>query len=36
VMPRGDRLERHAEMMRVLRLNDIHAWRRRFLEALGP
>jgi trehalose 6-phosphate synthase len=36
IMPRGDRLERHAEMMRVLRLNDIHAWRRRFLEALGP
>jgi trehalose 6-phosphate synthase len=34
-MPLGERRERHAEMMRVLRANDIHAWRNRFVEALG-
>lgn len=34
-MPLEERREKHAEMMRVLRANDIHAWRRRFVEALG-
>ena len=34
-MPVDERRERHASMMRVLRANDIHAWRRRFVEALA-
>ena len=34
-MPLAERRERHATMMQVLRSNDIHAWRKRFLEALG-
>jgi trehalose 6-phosphate synthase len=34
-MPRAERQERHASMMQVLRANDIHAWRRRFVAALG-
>jgi trehalose 6-phosphate synthase len=33
-MPLAERRERHRTMMAVLRANDIHAWRRRFLEAL--
>jgi len=31
-----ERQERHKAMMDVLRTNDIHAWRQRFLDALGP
>jgi trehalose 6-phosphate synthase len=34
-MPPQERREKHAAMMRVLRSNDIHAWRRRFVDALG-
>jgi trehalose 6-phosphate synthase len=34
-MSLDERRERHALMMQVLRVNDIHAWRRRFMEALG-
>jgi trehalose 6-phosphate synthase len=30
-----ERQERHAAMMKVLRANDIDAWRRRFTDALG-
>ena len=30
-----ERKERHAAMMQVLRANDIHAWRKRFVDALG-
>lgn len=33
-MPLAERRERHADMMRVLRRNDIAAWVRRFMEAL--
>lgn len=33
-MPREERQERHAAMMATLRKNDIHAWRRRFVDAL--
>ncbi|HEY0943543.1 MAG TPA: trehalose-6-phosphate synthase [Steroidobacter sp.] len=33
-MPLSERRERHADMMKVLRRNDIAAWTRRFLEAL--
>lgn len=34
-MPLEERRARHARMMRVLRGNDIHAWRRQFVDALG-
>jgi trehalose 6-phosphate synthase len=34
-MPVEERRERHAMMIRVLRANDIHAWRRRFMAALS-
>jgi trehalose 6-phosphate synthase len=34
-MPLEERRERHAAMLQVLRGNDIHAWRKRFLDALG-
>lgn len=34
-MPLNERRERHADMMKVLRRNDIAAWTRRFMEALG-
>jgi trehalose 6-phosphate synthase len=34
-MPLEERRARHAAMLRVLRANDIYAWRDRFLEALG-
>jgi trehalose 6-phosphate synthase len=34
-MPPQERREKHAAMMQVLRENDIHAWRRRFVDALG-
>ena len=34
-MPLQERRERHVTMVRTLRGNDIHAWRRRFVEALG-
>ncbi len=33
-MPLTERRERHADMMKVLRRNDIAAWTRRFMEAL--
>jgi trehalose 6-phosphate synthase len=33
-MPLAERRERHADMMKVLRRNDIAAWTRRFMEAL--
>jgi trehalose 6-phosphate synthase len=33
-MPLSERRERHADMMKVLRRNDIAAWTRRFMEAL--
>jgi trehalose 6-phosphate synthase len=33
-MPIEERRGRHAEMLKVLRLNDIHAWHTRFLEEL--
>jgi trehalose 6-phosphate synthase len=33
-MPLEERRERHAAMMQVLRANDIHAWRKRFVDAL--
>jgi len=33
-MPLEERKERHAAMMQVLRANDIHAWRTRFVDAL--
>lgn len=33
-MPLNERRERHADMMKVLRKNDIAAWTRRFMEAL--
>jgi trehalose 6-phosphate synthase len=33
-MPLSERRERHADMMKVLRRNDIAAWVRRFMEAL--
>lgn len=33
-MPLGERLERHAAMLDVLRRNDIHTWTRRFVDAL--
>ncbi len=33
-MPLAERRERHSAMMSVLRRNDIHAWCRRFVEAL--
>jgi trehalose 6-phosphate synthase len=33
-MPLNERRERHADMMKVLRRNDIAAWTRRFMEAL--
>ncbi|HEU4486290.1 MAG TPA: trehalose-6-phosphate synthase [Povalibacter sp.] len=33
-MPRGERRERHANMLEVLRRNDIATWSRRFVEAL--
>jgi len=33
-MPLGERRERHASMMQVLKRNDIGAWTRRFLDAL--
>lgn len=34
-LPLAERQARHSSMMRVLRGNDIHAWRNRFVEALG-
>ncbi len=34
-MPLAERRERHAAMMQALRGNDIHAWRKRFMDALG-
>ena len=34
-MPLEERRERHAGMIQVLRGNDIHAWRKRFIDALG-
>jgi trehalose 6-phosphate synthase len=34
-MPLEERQERHGVMMQVLRKQDIHAWRRRFVDALG-
>jgi trehalose 6-phosphate synthase len=34
-MPLEERRERHADMIQVLRGNDIHAWRKRFIDALG-
>ncbi|HUG99371.1 MAG TPA: trehalose-6-phosphate synthase [Gammaproteobacteria bacterium] len=34
-MSLAERCEKHAAMMRVLRANDIHAWRKRFVDALG-
>ena len=34
VMPLDERRERHDAMMRILRKNDITAWRQRFVEAL--
>lgn len=34
-MPLKERRTRHAAMMRVLRGNDIHAWRTQFTDALG-
>ncbi len=33
-MPAGERRERHASMLEVLRRNDITAWRTRFMDAL--
>lgn len=33
-MPLAERRDRHADMMKVLRRNDIAAWTRRFMEAL--
>jgi trehalose 6-phosphate synthase len=33
-MPLDERRERHESMMRVLRKNDITAWRTRFVDAL--
>lgn len=33
-MPLSERRDRHADMMKVLRHNDIAAWTRRFMEAL--
>lgn len=33
-MPLNERRERHVDMMKVLRKNDIAAWTRRFMEAL--
>ncbi len=33
-MPAGERRERHAGMLKVLRRNDITAWRTRFMDAL--
>jgi trehalose 6-phosphate synthase len=33
-MPLQERCARHAAMMQILRANDIHAWRRRFVAAL--
>jgi trehalose 6-phosphate synthase len=33
-MPAGERRERHQGMLQVLRRNDIHAWRTRFMDAL--
>lgn len=35
-MQLAERRERHAAMMEALRRNDIHAWRRRFIDALTP
>jgi trehalose 6-phosphate synthase len=34
-MPLEERRARHAAMLRVLRANDVYAWRDRFLEALS-
>jgi trehalose 6-phosphate synthase len=34
-MPLAERQEKHAAMMQVMRANDIHAWRKRFMDALG-
>jgi trehalose 6-phosphate synthase len=34
-MPLDERRERHEGMLRILRANDIHVWRKRFVEALG-
>jgi trehalose 6-phosphate synthase len=34
-MPLAERREKHAAMMQVMRGNDIHAWRKRFMDALG-
>jgi trehalose 6-phosphate synthase len=33
-MPLAERKERWSAMMKVLRRNDIHRWRRRFVEGL--
>ena len=33
-MPAGERRERHASMLEVLRRNDITTWRTRFMDAL--
>jgi trehalose 6-phosphate synthase len=35
-MQLAERRERHTAMMEALRRNDIHAWRRRFIDALTP
>ena len=34
-MPINERLAKHTAMMTTLRKNDIHAWSRRFLDALS-
>ncbi len=33
-MPLGERMERHAGMIDILKRNDITAWRTRFVDAL--
>jgi trehalose-6-phosphate synthase len=33
-MPLSERRDRHQDMMKILRRNDIAAWVRRFMEAL--
>jgi trehalose 6-phosphate synthase len=33
-MPQGERVERHQQMIEVLKRNDIHAWCNRFLSEL--
>jgi trehalose 6-phosphate synthase len=34
-MPLAERRERHAALFQQIRQNDVHAWRRSFLEALS-